>query len=83
MKRTEIFEKLKDILISADSKNMELAKNCTESSNLYTDFGLTSVNMLFMVIAIEEDFNIRFDDISMDKFATLGDVISYIEGKLQ
>ncbi len=83
MKRTEILEKLKDILISADSKNMELAENCTESANLYTDFGLTSVNMLFMVIAIEEDFNIRFDDVSMDSFATLGDVVSYIEGKLQ
>ena len=39
--------------------------------------------MLFMVIAIEEDFNIRFDDVSMDSFATLGDVVSYIEGKLQ
>ena len=47
------------------------------------DFGFSSVSMLYMVIAIEEVFNIRFEDVGVSDFDTLGDVITYIEGKLK
>ena len=36
-----------------------------------------------MVIAIEESFGIVFGDVSMNDFPTVGDVVSYIEARLQ
>lgn len=83
MSRTEIIEQLKGILLSADQLGSERIQNCDESSDLMTDFGLNSVSMLYLVIAIEETFNIRFDNVGMTDFTTLGDVVDYIEGKLR
>ena len=82
MNRAEIIEKLKEILLSADERNRAVVENCTEDSNLMTDFGMTSVGMLYIVIAIEEMFNIRMDDVSFGEFRTVGDVADYIEKKL-
>lgn len=77
-KRTEIAEKLKDILVLAVGNGVNL-ENCNEQSNLTTDLGLNSVGILYVVIAIEEFFNIRFEDVSFSDFRCVGDVLDYIE----
>lgn len=82
LSRKEIIEKLIDILESANDKPVEF-KNYTEDSKIMTDFGLSSVGMLYMVIAIEETFSIEFDDVDVNTFVTLKDVVDYIERKLQ
>lgn len=82
LSRSEIFEKLKDILISADDRGIVEADKYTEDSKLVTELGLSSVNILYMVIAIEETFGIYFDNVGMSDFETIGDVVTYIEGKL-
>ena len=81
--RAEIFEKLKDILLFADDKNRDKIENCTESTKIVTELGFNSVNVLYMVIAIEESFGIVFDNVSMNDFGTIGDVVTYIEEKLR
>lgn len=83
MKRSEIVEELKGILLAADERNRAKIEHCTESSKLLTDFGFTSVGILYMVIAIEETFDIRFDDLGVTDFETLGGVVDYIEAKLR
>lgn len=83
MSRTEIIEKLKEILLAADDRNRDKVAACTEESRLVADLGFSSVSMLYMVIAIEEEMNIRFDNVSASDFQTLGDVVSYIEAKLK
>ena len=82
MNRTEIQEQLKDILLSTDQRNSDRIDSYNDDSRLIADMGLTSVSMLYMVIAIEETFDIRFDNIGMTDLVTLGDVIDYIEKKL-
>ena len=82
MNRTEIQEQLKDILLSTDQRNSDRIDSYNDASRLIADMGLTSVSMLYMVIAIEETFDIRFDNIGMTDLVTLGDVIDYIEKKL-
>lgn len=74
--------KLKDILMSADDRGVVDPDKYTEDSKLVTELGLTSVNILYMVIAIEETFGIYFDNAGISDFETIGDVITYIEGKL-
>ena len=70
MTRQEILENLKEILMDADERGSELVDKVSE------------VNMLYMIIATEEVFDIRFDDVGVNEFQTVGDVMDYIEGKL-
>ncbi len=81
MSRNDIFEKLKEVLQMV-MPALDVAKSeITEESNLVNDIGLSSVGVLYVVIAIEEFFGIRFDDVGFADFQTIGDVINYIEKK--
>ena len=84
MNRNEIAEKLKEVLTMAmGAKGEELLKTATEDSVLTTDLGLNSVGVLYVVIAIEEFFSIQFDDVGFGDFKTVGDVLNYVEKKLE
>ncbi len=81
--RTEIIERLREILLAADERKREVIETCTEQARLTADLGFSSVSMLYMVIAIEEEFGIRFGNVGASDFETLGDVVDYIEEKLK
>ena len=80
--RAEIFDKLKEILLFADNKKSAMIETADENTKLVTELGFNSVSVLYMIIAIEESFGIVFDNVTMNDFQTIGDVITYIEGKL-
>lgn len=81
-KRTEIMERLREILLAADDRNREAVEACGDDTRLIADLGFSSVSMLYMVIAIEEEFDIRFENVGTADFETLGQVVDYIEAKL-
>lgn len=83
LSRQEIIEKLEEILVSATDEDPSVLEGITEASKLSSDIGLSSVAILYMVIAIEETFDIRFDGAGVNDFETLGNVVDYIEGKLK
>lgn len=80
MSREQILEKLKEILLSADAGAS--IDDIAEQTELLAGLGLSSVNMLYLMIATEEEFGVRFDDVGMNDLQTVGDVITVIEGKL-
>lgn len=79
MTRDLIIEKLKNIytLVSGNDD----VTGFTEESDLRTGLGLNSIGMLYMIIAIEEDFSIRFENVAMGDFNTVADVINFIEAE--
>lgn len=81
MTREEIKEKLTEIMVMAMPDSADAIRGCTEETNLSTDLGLTSVGMLFIVIAIEEFFSLAFENVNFNDFKTVGDVVDYIESK--
>lgn len=81
MRRAIILEKLTDILRQMGSVPEEKLAGLTEQSNLHTDLGLSSVGILYIVIAIEEAFDIRFDGVSVGDFTTVSQVVDFIEAK--
>lgn len=83
MSRNEIKAKLLDVMKMAMPGIAEIEGTITEDSNLVTDVGMSSVGILYVVIAIEEFFGIRFNDVGFGDFKTVGDVLNYIEGKLE
>lgn len=82
MSRNEIKEKLLDVIKMAMPQTAANIDSITEESNLTSDVGLSSVGVLYIVIAIEEFFDMRFDDVGFADFKTVGDVIDYIEKKV-
>lgn len=83
LSRSEILEKLQDIMISIDDYDREMIENTTEDTRLIEDMGLNSVGMLYLVIILEESFQIKFEDIGTATFNTIGQVIDYIEEKMK
>ena len=78
--RKEILEKLKSILVDMNPNDASKTENIGEDDKLLTGLGIDAVSMLYMVIAVEETFGIEFDT---DKpFVTVGEVIDYIERKV-
>lgn len=78
--RKEILEKLKSILVDMNPNYAAKTEKIGEDAKLLTELGIDSVSMLYMVIAVEETFGIEFDT---DKpFVTVGEVIDYIERKV-
>ena len=80
MERNEIFDKLSEILALAGGESVE---GLSEQTELKRDLGLNSVNVLYLVIAIEEMFGVTFDDVGVNMFKTVGDVIDYIQARLK
>ena len=79
MSRNEILNKLTDVMqMAMPGQNLS---GITEDAHLVNDLGLSSVGILYVVIAIEEFFNIRFDDVGFADFKTIKDVVDYIEKK--
>ena len=79
MTRTEIFQKLKELIKMANTSTPEVLDNCSEESDLRGDLGLTSIGVLYLAISIENEFELQFNDASFDDFTTVKDVVDYIE----
>ena len=83
LSRKEILEKLQEIMISINDSEREKLESTTEESRLIEDVGLNSVGMLYLVIVLEESFQIKFEDVGTATFQTIGNVIDYIEERIK
>ncbi len=71
-----MFETLKSILV----EELQLdANEITMESNLANDLGINSIELADLVMICEEKFDIEFADEDIYKFATIGDVVKYLE----
>lgn len=78
MTNSEIMEQLKKIFATVidDNKNFD---NITEETNIINDLGTNSVGLIYLLMAIEESFNIDMSDVTFKTFTKIGDVIEYIK----
>ena len=79
MSRKEITDKLSEIL----EFTLGTCPEFTEESRLIEDLNFSSVDMLYMIIATEESFGIRFENMSIKDITTVGAAIDYIAAKLK
>lgn len=82
MTNSEIMEQLKKIFATVidDNKNFD---NITEETNIINDLGTNSVGLIYLLMAIEESFNIDMSDVTFKTFTKIGDVIEYIKKAIQ
>jgi len=75
-----IEEKVKDIIVEQLGVNPE---QVTPSASFIEDLGADSLDTVELVMAFEEEFNIEVPDEDAEKLQKVGDVVGYIEGKVQ
>ncbi len=75
MNRQEILEKVVELVNDTlDVDNVELS----EDTNL-KDLGADSFDLLELVTALEDEFELTMDDDDVEKIATVGQVVDAIE----
>lgn len=75
MSREEIFEGVKKVVMEAIA---EEEKVITEDTAIVDELGLDSLDIVEMLMALEEEFDISIDDSAAEKFVKVSDVIDYI-----
>jgi acyl carrier protein len=76
----QIIEELKEIFHLVINKNADLSK-ITIDSRIVEDLGLSSVAIIYLVIAIEQKFKISLENITVNTFKTIKDLVVYIQEK--
>lgn len=71
-----MFEKVKNII--ADQLGIDIGEISLESSFI-DDLGADSLDIVELIMALEEEFDIEFPDEDAEKIATVADVVDYIK----
>ena len=76
MNTEEVFEKIKDIIVEL----LGVAEtSVTMEASFIDDLGADSLDIVELVMALEEEFDIEIPDADAEKVVTVGDVVEYIK----
>ena len=73
----DIFEKVKDLV--ADQLDVDDKDSITESSSITDDLGADSLDVVDLVMALEDEFNVEIPEDQVENIKTVGDIVKYIE----
>ena len=76
MSSEEVFEKVKGIIV----EQLGVAETAvTLEASFIDDLGADSLDIVELVMALEEEFDIEIPDAVAEKVVTVGDVVDYIK----
>ncbi len=76
----EIFEKVKKIV----AEQLEVEENKIEpKANFANDLGADSLDVVELVMALEEEFEIEIPDEAAEQIDTVGKAVNYISEKVE
>ena len=72
----EVFDKVKEIIV----EQLGVAENAvTSEASFIDDLGADSLDIVELIMALEEEFDIEIPDSDAEKVVTVGDVVDYIK----
>ena len=75
-----VFDKVKKIIV--DQLDVEEDK-VTEAASITDDRGAESLDVVDLVMSFEEEFDIEIPDDQVEKIKTVGDIVKFIEEKVE
>ena len=76
MNPEEIFDKVKEIII----EQLGVAESAiTNDASFIDDLGADSLDIVELIMALEEEFDLEIPDSDAEKVVTVGDVVEYIK----
>lgn len=76
MNTEEIFDKVKEIIIEQLGVSEDAVTN---EASFIDDLGADSLDIVELIMALEEEFDIEIPDSDAEKIVTVGDVVEYIK----
>lgn len=72
----EIFDKVKEIIV----EQLGVAEDAvTEQAAFIDDLGADSLDIVELIMALEEEFDLEIPDTEAEKIVTVGDAVEYIK----
>ena len=78
MSEQTIEQRVSTIIVDQLNVNEE---QVTTAASFLDDLGADSLDIVELVMALEDEFDIKIPDEDYDKIKTVGDVINYVESK--
>ena len=78
MSKMTTYERLTKVFTKVMEDDADLSRLAPEA-DLFKDLELNSIGLLYMAIAIEEEFGIAFRNEDINTFRTVQDVVNYLE----
>ena len=79
MNTEEVFEKVKGIIV----EQLGVAEtSVTMEASFIDDLGADSLDIVELVMAVEEEFDMEIPDADAEKVVTVGDVVDYIKDSI-
>jgi acyl carrier protein len=76
MNSDEIFDKVKEIII----EQLGVTESAiTPEASFIDDLGADSLDIVELIMALEEEFDLEIPDSDAEKVVTVGDVVEYIK----
>lgn len=75
-----MFEKVKEIII--DQLGLDEDVVIEKSTSMMKDLEADSLDAVEIIMAFEDEFDIEIPDEDAEKFDNIGDIVSYIEAKV-
>ena len=76
MSSDEVFEKVKGIIVEQLGAT---ESSVTMEASFIDDLGADSLDIVELIMALEEEFDIEIPDADAEKVVTVGDVVDYIK----
>lgn len=75
-----LFDKVKEIVVEQLGVEEE---EVSESSSFVDDLGADSLDLVELIMALEEEFDMEIPDEDAEKISTVGDAMKYIKENAQ
>ena len=76
MENDEVFEKVKRIIV----EQLSIAEDTvTKEASFIDDLGADSLDVVELIMALEEEFDMEIPDSDAEKISTVNDVVEYIK----
>ena len=73
-----VFDKVKELI--AEQLDVK-ADDITETSNIQDDLGADSLDVVELVMALEDEFDVEIPEDQVENIKTVGDIVKFIEDK--
>ena len=76
MSSEEVFEKVKEIIV----EQLGVVENAVNmEASFIDDLGADSLDIVELIMALEEEFDLEIPDSDAEKVVTVGDVVDYLK----
>ncbi len=73
-----VFEKIRDLIV----EQLSVDEDAVTMETTFSDLGADSLDVVELIMAIEEEFDLQIADEDVEGISTVGDVVEYVKDRV-